>query len=139
VLTALDISNLVFSTKPERHLIEVSLAFAEVLVEDNNALEKLTFSGDCSCYLQKTQTVTVAVGMTVADLSGANLGESGVILLAAWLGYKGDGLVSLNVLKNNLSEEQAQDLVKIKSRTPLLYEYAVCEEAGSNMAGLVRD
>ena len=60
---------------------------AKVLVpalEANGPLSKLTFSGDD--YYSKP--VTVEVGMTEADFSGAALQSSGAMILAAWLKHK---------------------------------------------------
>ena len=53
-------------------------------IQDNGALAKFTFSGDRN----DSKPVTVEVGMTEADFSGAKLGTSGAIILAAWLQHK---------------------------------------------------
>ena len=51
---------------------------------DRGALSKFTFSGDWT----DSKPVTVEVGMTEADLSGALLGPGGATILAAWLQHK---------------------------------------------------
>ena len=53
-------------------------------IQDNGALAKFTFSGDHD----DSKPVTVEVCMTEADFSGAKLGTSGAIILAAWLQHK---------------------------------------------------
>jgi hypothetical protein len=53
-------------------------------ISDTGSLSKLIFSGD---HWQSTP-VTVEVGMTEADFSGAKLQQSGAIILAAWLKHK---------------------------------------------------
>jgi hypothetical protein len=54
------------------------------LFEAKGSLSKLNFSGDSP----QSKPVTVEVGMTEADFSGAVLQSSGVIILAAWLEHK---------------------------------------------------
>ena len=53
-------------------------------VQDKGALEHLIFSGDYS----SSTPVVVEVGMTEADFSGAQLGPTGVTILAAWVQHK---------------------------------------------------
>jgi hypothetical protein len=53
-------------------------------IQDMGLLSKFTFSGDHS----DSKPVTVEVGMTEADFSGAVLQQSGAIILAAWLKHK---------------------------------------------------
>ena len=53
-------------------------------IHASGALAKFTFSGDSD----DSKPVTVEVGMTEADFSGAKLGASGAIILAAWLQRK---------------------------------------------------
>jgi hypothetical protein len=50
----------------------------------SGSLSKLTFSGDH----RESKPVTVEVGMTEADFSGAKLRSSGAIILAGWLEHK---------------------------------------------------
>jgi hypothetical protein len=54
------------------------------LFEAKGSLSKLTFSGDSP----QSKPVTVEVGMTEADFSGAILQQSGAMILAAWLKQK---------------------------------------------------
>jgi hypothetical protein len=54
--------------------------FAEHL-KDMGSLSKLIFSGD----LRNSTPVTMEVGMTEADFSGANLGVSGAIIVSAFI------------------------------------------------------
>jgi hypothetical protein len=87
----------------------------------------LTFSGDYG------STVTVEVGMTEADFSGANLGLSGAMILSAWLEHKVQptrisccfglinalllqdmgSLVSLSLANNNLGVEGAKHVAEV--------------------------
>ena len=53
-------------------------------MKDMGSLSKFTFSGDH----RESKPVTVEVGMTEADFSGAKLQTSGAIILAAWLEHK---------------------------------------------------
>ena len=53
-------------------------------INDSGSLSKFTFSGDN----RKSKPVTVEIGMTEADFSGAILMETGAIILAAWLKHK---------------------------------------------------
>jgi hypothetical protein len=53
-------------------------------MKDMESLSKLTFSGDH----RKSKPVTVEVGMTEADFSGALMCKSGAMILAAWLKHK---------------------------------------------------
>ena len=53
-------------------------------IPDMGSLSKFTFSGDH----RESKPVTVEVGMTEADFSGAMLQTSGAIILAAWLEHK---------------------------------------------------
>ena len=53
-------------------------------MEANRSLSKFTFSGDD----HESKPVTVEIGMTEADFSGAILMETGTIILAAWLKHK---------------------------------------------------
>ena len=57
---------------------------ASGLRDAKGSLSKLTFSGD----LPQSKPVTVEVGMTEADFSGAKLQQSGAMILAAWLKHK---------------------------------------------------
>jgi hypothetical protein len=52
--------------------------------QDNGNLAKLTFSGHWSF----STPVTIDTAMTEADFSGAKLGDSGMMILAAWLQYR---------------------------------------------------
>jgi hypothetical protein len=49
-------------------------------INDSGSLSKLTF-GDRT-------PVTVEIGMTEADFSGAGIGAGGAIIIAAWLEHK---------------------------------------------------
>jgi hypothetical protein len=60
----------------------ITCIFADM--RDSGLLSKLTFSGDSFM----PTPVTVEVGMTEADFSGAILQQSGAIILAAWLKQK---------------------------------------------------
>ena len=62
---------------------EAARIFSEGL-HDNGALAKMTFRGD----LWDSQPVTVEIGMTEGDFSGAKLGVSGAIILASWIQHK---------------------------------------------------
>jgi hypothetical protein len=53
-------------------------------INASGLLSRLIFSGD----LPRSKPVTVKVGMTEADFSGAKLQTSGTIILAAWLEHK---------------------------------------------------
>jgi hypothetical protein len=53
-------------------------------MKDMGSLSKLTFSGTC----RQSKPVTVEVGMTEADFSGAQIGESGATILVGWLEHK---------------------------------------------------
>jgi hypothetical protein len=53
-------------------------------IQDMGSLSKLIFSGDSP----RSKPVTVEVGMTEADFSGAVLQQSGAIILTAWLKHK---------------------------------------------------
>jgi hypothetical protein len=59
------------------------LKLAESL-KDMGSLSKFTFSGDH----RGSKPVTMEVGMTEADFSGAILQQSGAIILVAWLEHK---------------------------------------------------
>jgi hypothetical protein len=64
------------------------IKFAEDM-KDMGSLSKFTFSGDSSNLPgDESKPVTVEVGMTEADFSGAKLRTSGAIILAAWLEHK---------------------------------------------------
>ena len=55
-------------------------------IKDNGVLSKLTFSGDASGYTDESRNskpVTVEVGMSELDCSGAILQASGATILAA--------------------------------------------------------
>ena len=53
-------------------------------IKDKGALSKFTFSGDRS----DSKPVTVEVGMTELDCSGAILQAPGAMILAAWIQHK---------------------------------------------------
>ena len=60
-------------------------------VNDSGSLSKLTFSGDSTGWgdeSRNSKPVTIEIGMTEADFSGAVLGSSGAMVLAAWLKHK---------------------------------------------------
>ena len=63
---------------------EAAKILSDGIKDANGALAKFTFSGDS----YDSKPVTVEVGMTEADFSGAKLGTSGAIILAAWLQHK---------------------------------------------------
>jgi hypothetical protein len=84
------------------------------------ALFSLTFSGEQ--YWNRTaftedaiveDAVTITTAMTDADFSGKHLGSHGATILAAWLSSDKGGTSSVNLLKNQIPVEQAQELVKL--------------------------
>jgi hypothetical protein len=106
--------------------VEIALTVAPVLPETSRALAKLIF-GD-------NKPVSLEVGMTEADTSGAGLGPSGATVLSAWVRCKvlwsqlrikskrtlpftivsaldtqhNEALSSLNLANNNLGAEGAK-------------------------------
>jgi hypothetical protein len=56
------------------------------IMKDSGSLSKLAFRGDCNG--ARSKSVTVEIGMTEADFSGALLQSGGAIILAAWLEHK---------------------------------------------------
>jgi hypothetical protein len=59
------------------------------------------------------EPATLEVGMTEADFSNKNLGPGGAIIISAWITQKDNGAISsVNLLKNAIPVEQAQELVK---------------------------
>jgi hypothetical protein len=54
------------------------------MFEAKGSLSKFTFSGDD----HESRPLTVEIGMTEADFSGADLGPTGAVILAVWLKHK---------------------------------------------------
>jgi hypothetical protein len=76
---------------------------------DKGALSKLIFGGDYGA-----RSATLEVGMTKANFSNKKLGVGGAIIISAWLTHKDKGaILSINLLRNDIPVEQAQELVKI--------------------------
>ena len=67
---------------------------------DRGALASLTFNGGVyeRGVWKEGDPVTISTAMTEADFSGAGMGESGAIILAAWLQHK--------VLSHSIRHEQ---------------------------------
>ena len=85
-LTALmkSVSNLKELNISNNYLEAEGAAIVAPALEDNGTLAKFTFSGDSN----KSKPVTVEVGMTELDCSGAILQASGATILAAWIQHK---------------------------------------------------
>ena len=75
-------NNLIYNQQGSQDMSGV-IKFAEDM-KDMGSLSKFTFSGDH----RESKPVTVEVGMTEADFSGALLQQSGAMILAGWLKHK---------------------------------------------------
>jgi hypothetical protein len=88
-------------------------------IPDMRALSTLIFGGDKDSHYNGTKWITpepaiLEVGMTTLDLSNKALGTGGAIIISAWLTHKDNGTISsVNLLKNVIPVEQAQELVQI--------------------------
>jgi hypothetical protein len=95
-------------------------------IKDNGALSKLIFGGDEHFAPQLQRMVTpdpavLEIGMTEADFSNKHLGAAGAIIISAWISHKDNGAISsINLLRNSIPVEQAQELVKIMQATEKL-------------------